>query len=147
MGPVLLSYASDSGAARIVNGGPKRGNETTKRGGGGRVCMRGEGREIFANSCLKTAFSCELLLLVNYVKWHKSIPTPPLKSFVYSNQGGGAWALVPSIYASDSGAVRICCRGGGAKRGGEATRRGECVGGPAFSRGPPTVGRFVKVSA
>ena len=49
-------------------------------------------------------------------------PTPPLKIFIYSNQGGGARALVPLIYAIDSGAVRICQRGGG---GGKAREQSD----------------------
>ena len=38
-------------------------------------------------------------------------PTPPFKNLFYSNQGGGAWALVPLSYASDSGAARIFQQG------------------------------------
>ena len=69
-------------------------------------------------------------------------PTPPLNFFVNSNQVGGAWALVPLIYASDSGAVRICQRGGG---GGKARERssqaGEGVGGgfPPSTVNPPAM--------
>ena len=37
-------------------------------------------------------------------------------------------------YASDGGAARICQRGGGPKRGSEATERGEGVGGGFHGR-------------
>ena len=47
-------------------------------------------------------------------------------------------------YASDSGAVRICQWGGGAKRGSEATGWVEGVGGWGFP--PPTVGKLLKIS-
>ena len=49
--------------------------------------------------------------------------------FFQSMGGGGGWALVPLIYANDSGAARICQRV--AKRGSEATERGEGVGSPS----------------
>ena len=46
------SYASDGGAARICQRGPKRGSEATERG------------EIFENYCMKTAFSCTLNTII-----------------------------------------------------------------------------------
>ena len=57
MSPCALSYASEGGAARICPRGPKRGSEATERGGGcGRGFSPSHGREIFENSCIKTAF-------------------------------------------------------------------------------------------
>ena len=50
MSPCALSYASDGGAARICQRGPKRGSEATERGegvGGGGVSPS-HGREIFS---------------------------------------------------------------------------------------------------
>ena len=63
------NYASDSGAARICQRGPKRGSD----------------REIlFENWCMKTAFSCTLKchnsMGVGYVKWH-IIPIPIYSPF------------------------------------------------------------------
>ena len=52
------SYASDSGAARNYC---QRGSEATERGEGvGGGFPPYHGREIFENSCMKTAFSCTL---------------------------------------------------------------------------------------
>ena len=56
MSPCALSYASDGGAARICQRGPKRGSEATERGEGVAPTV---GR-FFENSCMKTAFSCTL---------------------------------------------------------------------------------------
>ena len=58
MSPCALSYASDGGAARICQRGPKRGSEATERGED--VVSPSHGREIFENSCMKTKFSCTL---------------------------------------------------------------------------------------
>ena len=52
-----LSYASDSGAARICQQGAK----ARERGQGVGGCFPpSHGREIFENSGIKTAFSCTL---------------------------------------------------------------------------------------
>ena len=59
MSPCALSYASDGGAARICQRGPKRGSEATERG-----FPPSHGREIFKNSCMKTAFSCTLNTII-----------------------------------------------------------------------------------
>ena len=59
---VSLSYASDSGAARICQRGPKRGSEATGRGEGmGGGFSPSHGREIFffENLCMKIAFACD----------------------------------------------------------------------------------------
>ena len=56
---VPLSYASDSGAARIYQRGAKARERSDRAGGG---C--GHGREIFENSCMKTAFSCTLNAII-----------------------------------------------------------------------------------
>ena len=70
-----------------------------------------------------------------YVKWH--IPIPYSTHFnIYFTPINGGGAFVPLSYASDSGAAKICQRGGGLMRGSEATDRG-CLP-------PPTVGRFWK---
>ena len=66
--------------------------------------------------------------------------TPPCSSSftpISGGGGGGAWAIVPLSYASDSGAARICPLG--SKLGSEATEQGEGLGGgfPA-----PTVRSF-----
>ena len=59
-------------------------------------------------------------------------PTPPFKNFLYSNQGGGALALVPL------GAARIC------QRGVKARERSDQAGGACGA--PPTVGNVFKIS-
>ena len=54
MGACALSYASDSGAARICQEGAK----ASERGEG--AVPPSDGREIFENLGMKTAFSCTL---------------------------------------------------------------------------------------
>ena len=72
----LLSYVSDSGAARIFEQGAKRGSRATERGrdgvgpGWGWSPPPSHGRENFENSCIKTAFFFShkmSLLWVGYV--------------------------------------------------------------------------------
>ena len=57
MGACALSYASDSGAARICQEGAKA-RERSERGEG--AVPPSDGREIFENLGMKTAFSCTL---------------------------------------------------------------------------------------
>ena len=57
MGPCALSYTSDGGAARICQRGAKARERSDRAGGGcGRGISPSHGREIFENSCMKTAF-------------------------------------------------------------------------------------------
>ena len=51
---ILISYSSNSGAARICQRGPKQGSEVTKRGEGG-FPPPTVGR-LFENVCMKTKF-------------------------------------------------------------------------------------------
>ena len=67
-----LSYASDSGAARICQRGAKARERSDRAGGGGggggESVGGGNGIGRFVeNSCMKTAFSCMPLLRVVYV--------------------------------------------------------------------------------
>ena len=57
MSPCALNYASDGGAARICQRGPKQGSEATERGEGVGGGFPGRFFEIL---CMKTAFSCTL---------------------------------------------------------------------------------------
>ena len=61
---VPLSYASDSGAARICQRGPKQGSEATERGEVVGGFPPSHGRKIFENSCMKTTFSCTLTPII-----------------------------------------------------------------------------------
>ena len=70
-------------------------------------------------------------------------PTPPFKNVLYSNQGGGALALVSLSYASDSGAARIFSTGGANARKRSDLSGEEGVGGGGGGVPPPTVGIFV----
>ena len=54
--PCALSYASDSGAARICQRGPKRGSEVTERGEGLGGGSPSDGRDIFENPGMKRHF-------------------------------------------------------------------------------------------
>ena len=58
-----LSYASESGAARICQRGGGGGVSPSHAGG---FPLPGVGR-FFENSCMKTTFSCTLLGVVNVV--------------------------------------------------------------------------------
>ena len=64
-----LSYASDSGATRICHREVKASGSEATSGGGGGVHGRGvsrssHGREILANSCMKTTFSRTLKAII-----------------------------------------------------------------------------------
>ena len=118
---LALSYASDSGAAKICQQGAKA-RERSDRAGGGELWEGVHSREIFENSGMKTTLSCTLNAIIRgkiIVKYsiHES-PTPPLWiSFIPINGGGGggggcAWGRVPLSYASNSGAARICHENG-----------------------------------
>ena len=62
----MISYASDSGAARDLSTGAKarERSERAGEGGGGGVVSPSHGREIFENSCMKTAFSGVVYVVV-----------------------------------------------------------------------------------
>ena len=62
---VSLSYANDSGAARICQRDPKRWNEATERRGRG--FSLSHGREIFENSCMKMAFSTLNAIIIGVI--------------------------------------------------------------------------------
>ena len=63
MGPcALIAMPVTGGAARICQWGAKARERSDRAGGG---CGRGKGiREIFENSCMKTAFSCTLNTII-----------------------------------------------------------------------------------
>ena len=89
-----LSYARDSGAARIWG--------------------EGVGEGVLENSCMKTAFCCTLNAIIKGRRRVCEVAyTNPLLpilriSFTPINEVGGHGAFVPLRYASDSGAARIC---------------------------------------
>ena len=119
MSPCALSYASDGGAARICQRGPTRGSEATERGEGvgGGFPPPMHGREIFDNSCMKTAFSCTLNTIIRgslctgtnsllffffhslpnafvsgeHFPFSLSFPPPPFFCYTLADQQGGPW--------------------------------------------------------
>ena len=123
MCPCALNYASDSDASRIC-----------QRGGGGGKRGVGRGfREIFDNSCMKTAFSCTLNAITVLggggrlcEEAYTSPQLPPFLSNPINGGGGGHGPLVPLSYANDCGAARICQRGDRPIRGGGGVTRPKC---------------------
>ena len=78
-----LSYASDSGATRICHREAKARERSDQAGGGcGRGYPSSHGREIFANSCMKTAFSRTLTAFIRGSLCRGIDQFPPLFLFL-----------------------------------------------------------------
>ena len=115
MGPSALSYASDIGAAKICQQGPKRGSEATERREGGFPPPTvGRFLKIRVWKQHFRALKCHYLGVDYIMKYSEHQPLPPLLNF-FHGQTMGAWGLVPLSYDSDSGVARICQQGAKAR--------------------------------
>ena len=77
--------------------------------------------------------------LCEFANTNPLLPHPLFKSSFTAMNGMGAWAFMLLSYVSDSGAAKICKRGGG----GKARERSDQAGG-GCGRGV-SVGRFLKI--